>query len=105
MHAATMPCGAEHSDSPVSRGGIVRTHDHGLVPLAVESPILTLDQIGKPAIFDALSRAYVRDSRFPFVFFRYDHHAWVCSRCERNHKGICTGPSFDSIDEPGMFCH
>ena len=74
-------------------------------PLSVESPILALDQIGKPAIFDALSRAYVRDSRFPFVFFRYDHHAWVRSRCERNHEGICTGPSFDSIDEPGMICH
>src|SRR5262245_31033795 len=70
-----------------------------------ESPILALDQLSKPATVDALSRTYVGDSRFPFIFFRHDHPARLRSRCERNHEGVCTGPPFDSIDEPGMICH
>src|SRR5262249_5926704 len=106
IHAATMPRGAKPRTVQCRKAAwsgrvIMGTSASG----SSESPILALDQVGKPAIFDALSRAYVGDSRFPFIFFCHDHHARVRSRSERNHEGVCTGPPFDSIDEPGMICH
>jgi len=70
------------------RGKKTKSPRGEIVSPTLKIPILTFDEVGKPAIVDLFGRANVWNSYPAFVFFCDDNHVWGSCCCKSDHEWV-----------------